>query len=466
MAHGFSRDRWYNYIAERSHPPVASAVVEKPEYDPDHVYAWKPAENYKGWKLIDRGEAGVDDASVIQSALDSLTANRGWKEKVVLLGNFTLNNQITLSSYTILQIIGKLYLKDESNTPLISTRVGVEHVEVVGGILDHNGAKQKGGQAALWFRDVTNGLIRDVTVLNAYSRGIEVDGGELCTVENCVVNKTYNTDHGNGIMLWSGDKTVNRKHTVINCRVFNSAKTGIDLGTVAGVRVIGCYVENAGSIGIANDDCGGDIVIAKCTVVKSGSDGINVITTARVIGCVCAYNGRHGIRVIGDGSIVIGNKCYNNNQVQTSNHGIGLEGCSGVIVKANRCWDDQDTKTQSYGISEYLGADYNIIICNDVRGNDAGGIHPSGANTIIKYNLGYLTENSGTVTFSGDGSTTQFKIAHGLVSTPSKVLVTPMSEDASGDFYVTADDTYIYINYKTAPPSGTDNVKLSFYAEV
>lgn len=76
------------------------------------------------------------------------------------------------------------------------------------------------------------------------------------------------------------------------------------------------------------------------------------------------------------------------------------------------------------------------------------------------------SHNSGTATFSGDGITTQFTITHGLVSTPNKVLVTPMSADASGDFYVTVDATNIYVNYKTAPPSGTNNIKLTWYAEI
>jgi len=79
--------------------------------------------------------------------------------------------------------------------------------------------------------------------------------------------------------------------------------------------------------------------------------------------------------------------------------------------------------------------------------------------------LGY-TENSGTATFSGDGTTTQFTIAHGLVSTPSNVQVTPRSADAAGDFYVTVDDTNIYVNYSSAPPSGSDNVVLGWEAEV
>jgi len=91
MAVGFSRDMWYNYIADRSHPPVASAVVEKPEYDPDHVYAWKPANNYKGWKLIARGEAGVDDAEVIQSAIDKSNS------KVILNGYFELQDTVVIN---------------------------------------------------------------------------------------------------------------------------------------------------------------------------------------------------------------------------------------------------------------------------------------------------------------------------------------------------------------------------------
>jgi hypothetical protein len=77
-----------------------------------------------------------------------------------------------------------------------------------------------------------------------------------------------------------------------------------------------------------------------------------------------------------------------------------------------------------------------------------------------------LLRNSGTATFSGDGTKTQFAIAHGLAMAPSKVYVTPGSSDAKGPFYVTADATNIYVNYATAPPAGTNNVVLYWYAEV
>ncbi len=76
------------------------------------------------------------------------------------------------------------------------------------------------------------------------------------------------------------------------------------------------------------------------------------------------------------------------------------------------------------------------------------------------------TKSGGVAVFSGDGSTVQFRVEHGLVAKPSKIIVTPLSADAKDFSYAEADDTYIYFNFSSAPPSGTDNVKLSWYAEV
>ena len=81
-------------------------------------------------------------------------------------------------------------------------------------------------------------------------------------------------------------------------------------------------------------------------------------------------------------------------------------------------------------------------------------------------NFYYIKRNSDKATFSGDGTTTQFKIPHRLISTPTKIQITPGSSDAEGSFYVTADSTYIYVNYATAPPVGTNNIVLYWYAEV
>ena len=86
-----------------------------------------------------------------------------------------------------------------------------------------------------------------------------------------------------------------------------------------------------------------------------------------------------------------------------------------------------------------------------------------------------LFENSGTATFSGDGTTTDFEIgAHGLVITdPSKIAVkvTPVSSDAIAaspcvGYVDPADNTKIRVKFASAPASGSGNVKIVWYAEV
>jgi hypothetical protein len=78
----------------------------------------------------------------------------------------------------------------------------------------------------------------------------------------------------------------------------------------------------------------------------------------------------------------------------------------------------------------------------------------------------YGKRKSGIAIFSGNGTNKQFMIPHNLISKPNKVVVTPGSPDASANFYVTADDTYIYVNYTIAPPAGTNNIILYWYAEI
>ncbi len=72
---------------------------------------------------------------------------------------------------------------------------------------------------------------------------------------------------------------------------------------------------------------------------------------------------------------------------------------------------------------------------------------------VFMYGKGF--ENSGLSTATGDGTTTQFTIPHGLAIEPSKVTVIPTTDAAAANFYVTKDATNIYINYLTAPPSST-----------
>jgi len=71
---------------------------------------------------------------------------------------------------------------------------------------------------------------------------------------------------------------------------------------------------------------------------------------------------------------------------------------------------------------------------------------------------------TGQDAFSGDGNKEQFQIAHGLSSKPNTWLISSASDDASGISHTTADDTTLYVNYDSAPPSGTGNVVINWMA--
>ncbi len=66
-------------------------------------------------------------------------------------------------------------------------------------------------------------------------------------------------------------------------------------------------------------------------------------------------------------------------------------------------------------------------------------------------------------TFSGDGFTTVFSIAHGQTGTPNFVIQ-PVGEDSAGEYSAEADATNIIITYNVAPPIGVDNVVFDWNA--
>jgi hypothetical protein len=188
-----------------------------------------------------------------------------------------------------------------------------------------------------------------------------------------------------------------------------------------------------------------------------------------VMQAVIFNNKYYGIEVYDTtkGSVqIIGNMLIQND-AYTSYADIELSNVPHYTVIGNMFLDYRSPKLTKYHI-KLEGNSNGIITGNVFHDTAVNGVfyfNPRGS-SIIENNVGYVTKNGGTATFSGDGTTTQFKIAHGLASTPSTVTVTPASSAASGSFYVTVDATYIYVNYVTAPPAGTNNVVLYWSARI
>jgi len=217
------------------------------------------------------------------------------------------------------------------------------------------------------------------------------------------------------------------------------------------------------------------------TIVGNGFEDYQVVTSfhpyLRVIANYWSQSSTRYALYLGGWSnnapaIIEGNTFTLNNTSCTTCHAIRLDAYAydimKVMIKNNIFIGGSSSSIAIFGVAQ----PGHYVKDNIVEGNDFrlwNGIKISGINTAlnrVKANLGYTTENSGQAVFSGDGTTTQFRIAHGLATTPSKILVTPGSSNADGALYVSADSTYIYVNYATAPPSGTNNVVLYWYAEV
>jgi len=485
MAVGFSRDRWEEYLYDKLGNPLASAIVYQAK-GKTIARVWD--ENQERWKRIAQKKAGVDDASVIQSALDSLTSGRTWKERVVLKGDFVIAQQLTLSSYLVLHVFGKMKLADGADVHMLSIPSDAKHIEIKYAHFDGNKANQT--QNVNIINTIEGeGVLENITIKsclfeNAKYHALNTDDWENCLISNC--------------KFVNGDYVPIRLHSTENVRVINNTIEA------KGNVYAGIYID-----GRNNVIAGNTIVVDNNAVpaIRYAPDGTYEVRGNRIVKNTLIGSSRTGlgIHVEGDythSNAIIGNKFYDfyigisslteNNKVigntfYNVDRGINIGSAAiGNIIKSNTFRGTSESPIDfairfysssynqvvanqfnycNYGYYEQDAADYNLII-NNVFRNTTNPITIVGVNTIVRRNIGYTTENSGTATFSGDGSTTQFSIEHGLVSTPSKVQVTPMSSDAAGDFYVTADDTYIYINYSTAPPSGTDNVKVSWQAEV
>jgi len=563
MSYGFSRDQWYNYIADRSHPPVASAVVEKPEYDPDHVYAWRPANNYKGWKLIARGKAGVDDASVIQKALDSLTPNRTWKERVVLKGDFIVNNTILIPDYTILDLEHSyVKLANGVNKPIFKNSGTTGYIDIVGGVLDGNKANNPDsdshGILILGNSTTYNICIMNVTVKDTYGTGINIVNCKYAFVEGCYTKGTYwhgirfnavihgriinnttiNSENAQGIVIsgmrdtgYETDVGENRYIEIIGNNVRNNAENGIEvlasrditvlgnsveyngkfgiwvgshnpsgtyIGNVERIEIIGNQVryngqigkdgyagiqvdaDNASYIGAVKDITIEGNIVGLHTKAKQHGISLRFATECKVIGNTVYNNGDRGIRLYcSSDNVIKGNICKNNNQKGTTGDGIRLEddgtnGCLYNVIVGNRCFDNQDTKTQQYGIREVGVSDFNLIIGNIVVGNAVSGIHKVGANTIVKRNIGYTTENSGSAKVTGNGTDTTFTvdIDHGLVKDKVVAKITLDREGTVDKVYLVDKDgdgfketLRVVVTYATAPADG-EEIPIYWEAEV
>jgi len=301
---------------------------------------------------------------------------------------------------------------------------------------------------------------------------------------------SYNNTWGFAFTASNIDPVSPVKTMIINCDAVNNKQTGIYLYMWAQELIIKNNIVVGNKLGI---DCSGhrgrQVVISGNLISESTYYGIRFRgRNAVILGNIIYSNGRDGVRIEGvggddvpGGEINFVNNIVFNNGAEATGDGLRIDGSftgeavENVLVAHNRFFDDQESPSQRYGITLKPTISGIIIKNNYFYGNSAAPIYQPELASIIEGNVGYITENSGTATFSGDGTTKDFLIgAHGLAITdPSKIVVkiTPVSQDAIDaspciGYVDTGDNSKIRVKFDSAPANGSDNVKITWKAIV
>jgi hypothetical protein len=397
--------------------------------------------------------SGTDAASVIQSAINALTSGG---KIFIKAGTYYFTDTIKPKSNISLRGEGRatvFKLANGVNKDMVQFDVGVSGVLMENLLLDGNRANNPTSGSGIVFSGASpetgfSTTLRSVRIIDCPQHGIYNYYGVGLSlldvrIENCGGNGLRDEVGGDSVMdsgcsigncLWAGVYLSGSKRWMIsNSRIWGNCRSPPSLSHQAQIYISGYQNK---FVNISEEGTFGRFGF----LLSDATRNAIINSVIAINGCVTYPTGR--------GISMIGSSRYNR-------------------IIGNDILDYRETPYQEKAVTEGDTSDYNKILFNEVTLNTLPPVITwVGAHTKVKGNIGYVTENSGTATFSGDGSTTTFTIAHGLAGSPKSWRVEAGSADAKGNKYVTADATNLTVTFATAPPSGTNNVVLVWQAEI
>lgn len=402
------------------------------------------------------------DRDAIQHAINNLTPNRTYKEKITLLGDFVLDGTVFIDSYTVIEIVGSVKLGNNVLKRMFVNRsnYGNVEIEIYGGVIDGNRTNNNvnGGDPDAvprsdnisWAADEYDAIelykcskcsIHDIRIVNVRGQGIDVRHSNHVTIYNafisncrdeCVLlhDSSYSVVSGcvlesarAGVYIELNDEKITGN--IITDNIIRNNIYGIDIGTFP--------VDSVDDQKELTYECRKHI-ISNNVIYNNTSDGILLRPGkwVNIIGNQILWNGRHGIHSRGwtEGVKLIGNNVLDNAQ-----YGIYIPGTTSQWV---------------------------IIEGNFVGGNRAGQINVAGSRHIIRNNIAGPTGNPscefGSATIPA-GSTSVI-VSHNLGVVPRIALVTPNRNIL---VYVSAmTSSSITVSTATAP---AEPVTIYYYLE-
>ncbi|MEM3697380.1 MAG: hypothetical protein QXQ94_07765 [Candidatus Bathyarchaeia archaeon] len=415
-------------------------VFSKPATNPiaASYLVWREGSEYYAANASGIRFSGKNASQVIQSAIDSLTAGRTWKEKIILKGDFTILNTIIVRSYTILEFQGKITVADNANIDAAiksegfdelagtNSTGGVVEVEIVGLKLDGNHACSFG--LKLYGRKLT---LRDANIYYCKEDGIWTEWSTNPDVTNpedamegifSNIRSCFNGGRG-WRMLGPHDSYLTDIFLYCNRLVGFACWGG------GGCQGVNLHAYGNGQAGFYID---APVIFHNIVSETNGQSGVIVLHNDVYLDGVFFHNGRYGIEMGNAQRSPAG--CYiRGKTLDNQEAGLGL--INGSINRYElHTWE----KTT---ISGKLNANDKYDIYNTKNGE--------------------RSQNSGTAIIpAGETSVT---VPHSLIWIPKIVVVTGRDRETTCTYVSTRNETHITI---TVPTPVTADREVDWYAEI
>ncbi|MBS7649081.1 hypothetical protein KEJ17_05500, partial [Candidatus Bathyarchaeota archaeon] len=420
-------------------------VLSKPATNPiaASYVVWREGDEYYAADAYGIRFSGKNASQVIQSVIDSLTADRTWKEKIILRGDFTISNTIIVKSYTILEFQGKITVADNANIDAAiksegfdqlagtDSTGGVVEVEIVGLKLDGNHACSFG--LKLYGRKLT---VKDANIYYCKEDGIWTEWStnpDVASPDDAMegifsnIRSCFNNGRG-WRMLGPHDSYLTDILLYCNRLVgFACWRGGVCQGTnlhAYGNGEAGFYIDANGTT-FSN-------IISESNGNSTHQSGVIVLAHDVYLDGVFHHNGRYGIEM---GSVERSPAgCYiRGKTLDNQEAGLGL--INGSINRYElHMWE-------------------NTTISGTLNANDKYDIY----NT----KNGKRSQNSGTaIIYAGETNVT---VAHSLIWIPKIVVVTGKDSETANAYVSARNETHITI-IVLAPV--TADREVDWYAEI
>jgi len=452
------------YISEGSYPGAPTYTI----WVHSGTYYAKTAFGYVSY-------SGTNASDIINDAL------AGGGHIYIREGTYLCDSPLWIWNNTKITGDGRstiLRLANNADTYLLrahgaDTNTATQNVHIEGLTIDGNGANQGAGTMLCSFTAIQNWTFQNNYVINARQVAIHVT--VVGTPSNPTVasyGNTFSYNHiygqsvsGDMFIMGMENSTISYNHVsgnlgnwllsggahshnlVIHGNVLRgSLLNGLGMESSTGITITsndisnnvgyGIYITKSGSYGVPYD-----FIIANNHIQRNGYDGIDLSTvhSAEISNNFIAWNDRNGITLYNvNYTNVFGNHIYNNNQNATpyvAPNGVGIRLGSAIShnqsISENFIYDNQSSTDQLYGV--YLEHAVTTNIKNNYFGtHSTSGVGGTFTNALVRYNVGFITENTGVTGAIATGTT----VNHGLAGTPDVVLITPQTD--VGDFYVSA----------------------------